>query len=932
MDSVDIRDLLAHEDFVRRLARRLIRDDDRAEDVVQKTWLAALQRPPRQSETVLSWLASVVRRTSFRMMTQEQSRRRWEERSARGEGVLSTREVLEREASRRRVVTAVLELEEPYRTGILLRYFQGWPPRKIAKFSRVPVATVKTRLRRGLSLLRGRLESEMGEDRKAWFSSLVALAQIEPATTTLLTTTSSLAPGVVMMSLKTKIALGSLALIAVTLTLTARTFLPGESKPPGRSPIEARVPVQVPSGEERERVVSDRLDPERSEGLRPASRTLSEGEEEMAPELVPIPGAIVGRVVSRSGTVLSGVAVEARFDLPRDRTRISLPRESSVLSETRSGFHGEFRVEAPEGVPIRLEARFENHAPGIARRCFAGERRDLVLLPGTRVRVAVSDRGSGAALVGADVHVTSVEDLPVSIAFEKRTRTDEEGMAELRFLPEGRFYVSAKLHGYAPALRSISSDGDGVVELSCELDAEAVVRGVVLDAVSETPIAGAWVSAGRSSQRSQTDVEGRYELGGFGASESAVIGLVAQSEGYGPDAVYATFPRPGHVHRVDFFLRPGLVVRGRVRDSEGRPLSRARVRYEGRFSTNPYTAEFVDGETHTDLDGEFEFDAVRPEGRYVLGIGVQGWGLTASSFGPLSAEDGVHDLGTFVLSRPGMLSGKVNREGTEQERGDPSPPDLVTLDLLLPALDSSSNRVVPLSLALVEEGRRFRFDDLSSGLYRLQSFGWNADDGEHRERPRATLTVRLDEGQRREGLLLRAGRVVRGRLVSSEGEGLSGRMVSLLSEEEGLKVDVETGGEGRFEFLVEGVGPYRLQYVDRSLSYQNTHVSGVIPGEGEYRLIADPKVTNFSQRGRILAEDGTPITDVYVQFTVAETGLRLSGRVAVPDADGYFRMENLDPVAYHLEIIDFDDRYHPARLENVLAGDEVVQFLLKERP
>ena len=56
-DPVDIEVLLRHRPFVRALARRLVRDDARAEDVVQDTYVAALKNPPRRRTllSIFSW-------------------------------------------------------------------------------------------------------------------------------------------------------------------------------------------------------------------------------------------------------------------------------------------------------------------------------------------------------------------------------------------------------------------------------------------------------------------------------------------------------------------------------------------------------------------------------------------------------------------------------------------------------------------------------------------------------------------------------------------------------------------------------------------------------------------------------------------------------------------------------------------------------------
>ncbi|MEW6073256.1 MAG: sigma factor [Planctomycetota bacterium] len=56
MRTPDPEDLLAHAAPLRRLARRLVADEARADDLVQDTWLAALRRPPGEERNLRGWL------------------------------------------------------------------------------------------------------------------------------------------------------------------------------------------------------------------------------------------------------------------------------------------------------------------------------------------------------------------------------------------------------------------------------------------------------------------------------------------------------------------------------------------------------------------------------------------------------------------------------------------------------------------------------------------------------------------------------------------------------------------------------------------------------------------------------------------------------------------------------------------------------------
>ncbi len=166
--------LLEHGPFVRRIARSLLFDEHRVDDVVQETWLAALERPPRKA--LRGWLGTVVRNFSLRSLRGEGRRARRELAAARPEAVPSTEEIVAQEAARRSVVEAVLSLEEPFRSAILLRYYEGLPPRSIARRLGIPVETARSRVKRGIELLRARLDGEHRGGRRAWCLAVAPLA------------------------------------------------------------------------------------------------------------------------------------------------------------------------------------------------------------------------------------------------------------------------------------------------------------------------------------------------------------------------------------------------------------------------------------------------------------------------------------------------------------------------------------------------------------------------------------------------------------------------------------------------------------------------------------------------------------------------------------------------------------------------------------
>ena len=86
---------------------------------------------------------------------------------------------MERDELRRLVGEAVLDLAEPYRSTVVLRFFEELSLAEIAGRSGVPLGTVKTRLRRALERLRRRLGALDGKER-GWAVLLIPLLEGGP--------------------------------------------------------------------------------------------------------------------------------------------------------------------------------------------------------------------------------------------------------------------------------------------------------------------------------------------------------------------------------------------------------------------------------------------------------------------------------------------------------------------------------------------------------------------------------------------------------------------------------------------------------------------------------------------------------------------------------------------------------------------------------
>jgi RNA polymerase sigma-70 factor (ECF subfamily) len=170
-------ELVAHSGALRRLARDLVGRCD-AEDLVQDTAVRALRSPPPAPHGLFSWLATVMRNLAANRRRGEHHRRQREaEVVGAGEAPPADAEPAHRDTVRA-VADALWALPEPYQGTLVLRYFEELRPAKIAQRTRVPVATVKSRLQRGLELLRVALERRDG---RAWRAAIASAFGLSPS-------------------------------------------------------------------------------------------------------------------------------------------------------------------------------------------------------------------------------------------------------------------------------------------------------------------------------------------------------------------------------------------------------------------------------------------------------------------------------------------------------------------------------------------------------------------------------------------------------------------------------------------------------------------------------------------------------------------------------------------------------------------------------
>lgn len=189
---------------MRRLAASLIRDPSSADDLVSEAFLRARRG---DSERGLGWWRRVMVNLAIDRRRAEARRDVSERLAARGESLPSAGEVVSGWESARILASEVARLKEPYRTAIHLRYFEGLSPESIAERGGWPVESVRTRLRRGLELLRERLDSRHSGGREQWMAAWAPLASIPSSTSVSSGIGSAWLGGLTIMGMKSTLAL-----------------------------------------------------------------------------------------------------------------------------------------------------------------------------------------------------------------------------------------------------------------------------------------------------------------------------------------------------------------------------------------------------------------------------------------------------------------------------------------------------------------------------------------------------------------------------------------------------------------------------------------------------------------------------------------------------------------------------------------------------
>jgi RNA polymerase sigma-70 factor (ECF subfamily) len=176
--SIDTKQLLRHTKWARSLARQLV-GPSAADDLVQDTWLAALERPPVENRPLRPWLRGVLGKLALQRSRRRGRRAARERDASRAEALPSAATLTERAESQRILMTALLGLEAGKRELLMLRFVEDHSAASIGRKLNIPVSTIKSRIQAALSSLRDALDDDFEGSSRTWGVALLPLISIE---------------------------------------------------------------------------------------------------------------------------------------------------------------------------------------------------------------------------------------------------------------------------------------------------------------------------------------------------------------------------------------------------------------------------------------------------------------------------------------------------------------------------------------------------------------------------------------------------------------------------------------------------------------------------------------------------------------------------------------------------------------------------------
>ncbi len=543
--------LLEHADWLRMLARALVREPGDADDLAQETYEAALANPPQADRPVRPWLAGVMRnlarfraRTSARRQRREQAAERLEQR------VASPEELVARVETQKLVADLVVGLDEPFRSTILLRYYEGYSAAEIARRLDIPAGTVRWRLKRGLDELRIQLDDSFSGGRQRWLAALAPIGAVSPKDLAG-GTIAPITQGLIVMKASTK----ALAAVAVIVGLVATGYFAGLF---GKSKAGDKTAATTASKKQK-----------------PPSKFTTQSKPALRFSASPNGVSVTLAGAAPDGTLrLEGQVID---DAERPVAGAIVAIGTNPARQTATESDGSFVFAKLSARTYELEARAGGlHAYGSARLTANSDPVILRARPGGKISVLVRTAGDNKPVAGAAVELRST--------LMWQAHTNAQGKVEFDGIGPGWRRLQVSANGYAVATRMITSASRRAAQtVTVVLESGTAVGGKVVDSAGK-PVAGARVWATFASEPFPTidpridavtsDAKGIWRMP---ALVAGTYHFIAAHPDHAQTSSAPTYVGGDESMNIELKLRAGGVVSGKVMSKAG-PVAGAEVR------------------------------------------------------------------------------------------------------------------------------------------------------------------------------------------------------------------------------------------------------------------------------------------------------------------------------------------------------------------
>lgn len=941
--KLDERELQTKTRSLRALARSLVADEHDAEDLVQETWITALDHPSKTKTRLGAWLAGVTKMHARQHHRTQKRRNRRERQAARPEAIPAD-DSIDQLDTLRHILDQVRDMDEPYRSTLLFRFFDELSPQEIAERQGVPYATVRTRLHRALEKLRRRMDAASGGNREAWVAPLLPFISAGAALTTAAAATAGsgmVGTGTVGSGTTATVATGlqlKLGIVAAALALGAGTWfaLPLLDSQRGDEVVIQegdRAETQLP-GTAVSQKVAESAKPAKLGGEEPGSQRreveiLTRHEGEPAPEGLRF--TVQVRVTSaETGKGIAGARIRIGKAEGFETDGGGLLEQELFLPSAKKT-----KAESLQAKKLAAQARKAGKKSGLIAQWSNAKNRSFWIHARAKGFVGqwkegkIPDSGSPLSLEfalerGLEVtgRVVDVDGQGIEGAWvrtfrklEQKILTDEEGRFRIDDLDpsQERLYLFASAKGFAGKGRSISSGlEEDRRDIRIVLQRGSRIFGVVRGP-DRRPVQGARLELWSKDKISAvTDAKGAFELLGVGTGKQR---LVVRHEDHAQLVRRVDVQRAGQDLEMDLRLQRGRILSGRIRDEGGRPVAHAQIHIRSAGSKV--------GDSESDERGQFELKGL-PSSAVDLYISAKGFvplwfsglmpgqqpvdlelthgaGLAGRVFDENSGQPiqkfRVRILGPTRTRNPGasVRKGKVDHQsgkvlpgqgmdlgkwvGTTLKIDDPEG-HWNTGKLILP-------EGIAVTLSIQAEG--YAEKRIASALTSIHP---------HPE----DLPVGMERGTR----LL--GRIV----VASNSAAVSHARIRVVPPGESLNErgfvktrlrSARSGTDGRFELDNLSSGSHRLavEHADWGLSI---HTIEVPPGKPDHRVILR-LTSQATLQGLAFDLEGQPYAKKPVQlFAEQVPGLRTRTWKATTDALGRFEFLHLPRGIYRLSAVE----------------------------